>query len=111
VGAAVGAIEGSVPGLVVPVQDAPSNSHPATTSIVTRFTTGVRPAGRSASITTAGSARRPSETEYDSDPGPAHLYRLRPTGHELVAAFRDALEQISAATATGSEHPPNPRRR
>ena len=45
----VGAIERSVPGWAAPVQDALSGSHPATTSIATRFTTGVRPAGRDAS--------------------------------------------------------------
>src|SRR4051794_16996166 len=51
VDARVGASEGSVPGLAAPVQDALSSSHPATTSVATDLTTGVRPSGRAASPT------------------------------------------------------------
>jgi hypothetical protein len=50
VDAPVSATEGSVPGWVAPVQDALSSSHAATTSVATRFTTGVRPVGRAASL-------------------------------------------------------------
>jgi hypothetical protein len=46
------ATEGSLPGWAAPVQDALSNSHPATASVATHFTTDVRPPGRDASHST-----------------------------------------------------------
>jgi hypothetical protein len=40
------------------VQDALNSSHPATTSVATHFTTGVRPAGRAASLSTMNGRTR-----------------------------------------------------
>jgi hypothetical protein len=51
-----------VPGWAAPVQDALSSSHPATTSVATDFTTGVRPAGRAASQAVLVTATSPTQS-------------------------------------------------